>query len=281
MNKQKMLLEAGLLVLSISAAHAASMMPTNPYGTMFAPWNTMPGGFSPLNNGFTSGGPMGMSPFGSSGSPWGRSTVMPWNAWRSGQGSIMPWGSQMPYGNFSNNGSGMWLPWGGNNSGMGMPWGNNVSPWNSWAGTRNRNNQYYYNNRNRDAWRTMMLMQGLNGQQNLPGLVPMPGMTGVPLLSNTPMMMNPPRMPANTVPVQPQPQNSFSVSPSAKPFNPFSTQAVQSAKPEVPLASAPNSHSAATPSFDPFANDGTVVGQQNQQNGLQFPDADSFFASED
>ena len=290
MNKQKMLLSAGLVMFGVSAAHGASMMPTNPMGTVFAPWNTMPGmpgGFSPLNNGFTSGGPMGMSPMGSNGSPWGSmpSTMMPWNAWSSSPGSIVPWGNQMP--------------WGGNNSGMGMPWGNNVSPWNSWTGNRNYQNRN--GNNNRDALRTMLLMQELGGQQNLPGL--MPGMTGLPPLSGTPMMMAPSQIPANTPPVQPRPQNpqnSFTVQPTSKPFNPFNAQAVP-AQPKVPVVpaaaqgfsnpfsdpmgkgatAASNSYSAPAPSFDPFANDNAAVGQQHQQNGLQFPDADSFFVSED
>lgn len=304
MNKQKMLLGAGLVMLGVSGAQGASMMPTNPMGTMFAPWNTMPGmpgGFSPLNNGFTSGSPMGMSPFsmspfGSNGSPWGSmpSTMMPWNAWSSSPGSVVPWGNQMPLGNFSNfsnNGSGNQMPWGGNNAGMGMPWGNNVTPWSSWTGNRNNRN----NNNNRDAWSTMLLMQELNGQQSLPGFLP--GMTGLPPLSGRPMMMAPPQIPANTMPVQPKPQNSFVVPPPPKSFNPFKTP-VAPGQPEVPAVtpaavqgfrnpfSDPMGVGVAAesgntvPSFDPFANGGSVTGQQNQQNRLQFPDADSFFINE-
>nr|CAA6830675.1 MAG: Unknown protein [uncultured Thiotrichaceae bacterium] len=272
-------------MLSTASAHAAGMMPTNPMGTMFAPWNTMPGmpsGFSPMNNGFTSGGPMGMSPFsmspfGSNGSPWGSmpSTMMPWNAWSSSPGSVVPWGNQMPMGNQ--------MPWGGNNyrNGNQMPWGNNMMPWNGVPnyGNRNRNN-------NRDALSTMLLMQELNGKQGSPML---PSLSGAPAM--LPPYPQPPMMPA-----QPQliPQQKGFVVPSApKVFNPFNMQ--QQTAPALvktpvntvqdtqafsdPFANSEQvgkgQESAATagnaaPAFNPFA-------QGSQPTGVQFPDADSFF----
>jgi len=296
MKKPTILLSAGLIMLSMTSAQAAGMMPVNPMGTVFAPWNTMPGmpsGFSPMNNGFTSGGPMGMSPFsmspfGSNGSPWGSmpSNAMPWNAWSSSPGAIMPWGNQMPWGqvtNFSNNGNGMQMPWGGNNyrNGMQMPWGNNIMPWNGRSnyGNRNRNN-------NRDALSTMLLMQEMNGKQ--PMLPPLPGTPMMPLPSAQPQMMPPPPVPQQKsrpkIPSPPKAFNSFNMQQQTAPTlvkvpansvqnvqvfsDPFADQVN---KVGGDTATADN----AAPPFNPFAEDGQAAG------GLKFPDADAFFIDKD
>lgn len=111
--------------------------------------------------------------------------------------------------------------------------------------------------------------------------------------------MAPPQMPANTMPAQPQPQNSFVVPPPPKSFNPFKAPAAPK-QPEAPVvapaaaqvqgfnnpfsdpmgAGVAVESNSAVPSFDPFAASGAAAGQQNQQNRLQFPDADSFFIGE-
>lgn len=246
MNKQQTLL-AGLVLLGISTAQSAPMMPMNNFGTGFTPWNTAPGGYSPWNNGFNNGwnnggyngyptGMFGMSPFGNGSSPWGNGSNnnMPWNAWRSGSG--MPWSNQMPFSNFSNNGFNM--PWGGGyNRGSGSPWGNGFNPWNSGSG---RNNQFGNWNNNSDALRNRWLMQGM------PNLPPLSGNSGAPM-----------QMPMYSAPPQPQQQvqQKQAATPQIpaqvpRPFNAFAPQPKSAQQGMKPGPAMP----ANIPAFrDPFA----------------------------
>ncbi|MEZ5534627.1 MAG: hypothetical protein R3F02_03285 [Thiolinea sp.] len=310
MNKLAVLLGAGILTVN-AAVNAATFVPNNPFGTLFAPWNSLPGGFTPLNNGFTTGGPMGfspfaMSPFGSNGSPWGSmpSNMMPWNAWSSSPGSIVPWGNQVPFGNFSNfsnNGNGMPTPWNMNNWGnnMSMPWGNGFNPWSSWTGNnvrnQNRNTQY-----NRDALRTLLLMQELNGNSGspglLPGLPPMPG-TSSPLPA-APVLAPP----VSSVPAQPIRPGGFTPPPAQRQLNPFAASAAQPQRPAAPVmpprpvqpgsafrnpfsdpvgaGNAANASQAGKAPFNPFAGDALQLPNRGMvpgnHNNLQFPDEDLF-----
>lgn len=319
MKRLAVLLGAGALIVNTAVAQGSTFMPANPFGTMFAPWNSLPGGFSPLNNGFTSGGPMGMSPFamspfGSNGSPWGGmpSGAMPWNAWQSG--SVMPWANQMPFG--ANNGSGMpMMPWGGNNNwGNSMPWGNGFNPWSSWMGnnTSYRRDQDRDTRYNRDALRTLLLMQELNNNSNTSGLFP--GLSGLPPLSGSGLSM--PSIPAAPVlsaplssaatpnrtpaPVPTQPiQGGFTVPSPPRQFNPFSIPPAQPQQPAVPMqpvtpqrpnqrftnpfsdplpaeaATTTNRSNTGTSSFNPFAID-NVQPHTDPMHGLQFPDENLF-----
>lgn len=287
MNKQQTLL-AGLVLLGISTAQSAPIMPMNNFGTGITPWNTAPGGYSPWNNGFNNGwsnggyngyptGMFGMPSFGNGGLPWGNGSnyTMPWNAWRSG--SIMPWS------NFSDNGFNR--PWGGGYSrGYGLPWGNGFSPWNSWFG---RNNQFGYWNNGNDVWRNRWLMQGM------PALPVLPNTPGAAL----PMYSTPLPQPSLQ---QQQVQQEQAANPPAsaqapRPFNAFAPQPKSAQQQGIKPGPAMPAN---IPAFrDPFAGiDGQRTGQAEvaptdravnppdsqpavqspEQSQLQFPPDDLF-----
>ncbi|MEZ5476228.1 MAG: hypothetical protein R3E95_01615 [Thiolinea sp.] len=251
--------------LSASAA-TSSGWPANPFGTVFAPWNSLPGGFSPLNSAFSSGpfspfNMANMSPFGGSGSPWGGvpNNVMPWNAWSSG--SMMPWANQLPFQNGSGfpNMGGWPSPWGSNWNNAGSWMNPNSMPW--W-GSSNR----YRDNRSRDALQTLLLLEAMrannsgglvNGLGGLPGL-PLPyggnASNNHPLTAPLPPSYVPPRSltpssrPGAPMYPYPQPPQSQPAAPAPAASarqpggNPFLQQ------------SAPASASTATGrAFNPFA----------------------------
>lgn len=272
--------------------HAAGM-PTNPFGTVFAPWNTMPGGFSPLNNGFTSGGPMGMSPFamspwGGNGSPWGAmpNNVMPWNAWSSG--SIVPWANRLPFNNQTGTG---YYP---NMNGIPMPWGGTGVP--SWMPFANNGYGYYRGrNRNNDTWRTMMMLNSIHGNQSGMGnILQAPAGVGSPPATAQPASppLPVPSAPAATLarPVQPAGTaaavtGAMPAQPAGKAFDPFArgqVQAAPTAPPKPPQAAQPAQPVAPSQpeppkSFDPFVGGNTSESPaQAAEGGLQFPDGKLF-----
>ena len=286
-----------LLLLATGSLQAAGFpaMPTNPYSTMFAPWNASPMGFSPLNNGFTAASPMGMSPFamspyGANGSPWGGlpDNVRPWNAWQSG--SIMPWASRMPFYNPAGNGmmpnmNGISMPW----SGGGMPWGgnNNWMPWSgngmNWFPGNSANNQQ--KNRDRDRLQRMMLLDQLNGNPaglgRMPEMLSKPGAGGmtpaIPGVNFSPALPPVPAAPVPPKPANPFPAtNGFPVS-SVKSFDPFAEGTQGASLPARPVVPAPpmppqpvwgsTGDSSSSAYTDPFAND-----QQKKINDLRFPE---------